>query len=113
MLASIFLLVGRGGWHMAHLVHEPVNLVSGMYFPVKNFGFWIATAASVIPLTLGMDAMRQLVFRSGPGLGFLSVRAEVVILIVLAGLFLWGARALLGAMERIAIREGRLTESRG
>ena len=56
--------------------------------------------------------MRQLVFATNASLGFLSVKLELGILIVLCVLFLFGARLLLGYMERLAIREGRLTESR-
>ena len=99
---------------LAHLQpgHEPVYLVSGFYFPIKSFNFWVAAAASIIPLTLGLDAMRQLVFPSGPSLGFLSVPVEIGILVVLCVVFLIGARYLLAYMERLAIREGRLTESR-
>jgi ABC-2 type transport system permease protein len=112
MLASVFLLLGREAWHMASLAQEPIYLVSGFYFPIKSLNFWIAVGASIIPLTLGMDAMRQLVFPSGALLGFLSVRLEIVILIGLCILFLISAYFLLGYMERLAIREGRLTESR-
>jgi hypothetical protein len=56
--------------------------------------------------------MRQLAFPSGAAIGFLSVEIEMVALIVLSILFLAGARISLGYMERLAIREGRLTESR-
>ncbi|MDE3090273.1 MAG: ABC transporter permease, partial [Chloroflexota bacterium] len=73
MLASLFLLLGREAWHLSNLAQEPVFLLSGFYFPIKSFNFWIAAAASLIPLTLGLDAMRQLVFPSGATLGFLSV----------------------------------------
>jgi hypothetical protein len=59
-----------------------------------------------------MDAMRQLVFATGPSLGFLSVRVEIIILIVLCIVFLFAARLLLAHMEKLAIREGRLTENR-
>ncbi len=112
MSASLFLLWGREAWHLANLAQEPVYLVSGFYFPVKNLGFWVAAIASIIPLTLGLDGMRQLLFPSGAALGFLDVRTEIVILAVLTVLFLAAARALLGYMERKAIREGRLLESR-
>jgi hypothetical protein len=63
-------------------------------------------------LTLGMDAMRQLVFPSGAALGFLSVRLEIVLLVALSIIFLLGAKLLLDYMEKLAIQEGRLTESR-
>jgi len=112
MTASIFLLLSREAWHLANLAMEPVYLVSGMYFPVKNMGFWAAAAASVIPLTLGLDAMRQLVFASGPSLGFLSVETEIIVLILLSVVFVTAARFLLAYIERLAVREGRLTENR-
>jgi len=112
MAASLFLLLSREAWHISNLAQEPVYLISGFYFPIKSFNFWVAAAASVIPLTLGLDAMRQLVFLSGPSLGFLSVPLEIGILVALCIVFLVGARYLLAYMERLAIREGRLTESR-
>jgi ABC-2 type transport system permease protein len=112
MMASVFLLLGREAWHMVNLAQEPVFLASGFYFPIKSFPFWVAAAASIIPLTLGMDAMRQLVFPSGSTIGFLTVSVEIGILLVLSMVFLVGAKFLLAYMEKLAIREGRLTESR-
>lgn len=112
MSASAFLLLSREAWHLANLAQEPVYLLSGFYFPVKNLGFWVAVGASIIPLTLGMDAMRQLIFPSGRALGFLNVGIEIILLIILCVLFLIGAYYLLAYMEKLAIQEGRLTESR-
>jgi len=112
MSASVYLLLSREAWHISNLAQEPVFLVSGFYFPVKNLGFWIPLLASIIPLTLGLDAVRQLAFPSGSDSGFLSVQVEIAILLVLSLVFLAAARWLLNYMERLAIREGRLTESR-
>jgi ABC-2 type transport system permease protein len=112
MAASLFLLLSREAWHLSNLAQEPVYLVSGFYFPIRSFNFWIAAAASIIPLTLGLDAMRQLVFPSGAVLGFLNVTVEVTVLVVLSLAFLISAKILLAHMEKLAIREGRLTESR-
>ncbi len=112
MSASLFLLLSREADHLAQLATEPVFLVSGFYFPIKSLNFWIAAGASIIPLTLGLDAMRQLVFPTGATLGFLPPQVELAILCVLCVVFLFGARFLLAYMERIAVREGRLTESR-
>ena len=112
MTASLFLLLSREAWHLANLAQEPIYLVSGFYFPIKSFNFWVAAAASLIPLTLGLDAMRQLIFPSGAALGFLNVTVEIGVLIVLCVVFLTGAKLLLDYMERLAIREGRITESR-
>lgn len=112
MTASLFLLLSREAWHLSNLAQEPIYLVSGFYFPIKSFNFWVAAAASFIPLTLGLDAMRQLIFPSGAALGFLNVTVEIVVLIGLCVVFLMGAKLLLDHMERLAIREGRITESR-
>jgi ABC-2 type transport system permease protein len=113
MTASLYLLLSREAWHISNLAQEPIFLISGFYFPVKDFPAWVPVIGSIIPLTLGMDAMRQLAFASGPSLGWISVQMELIGLGVLSVLFLVAARFLLDYMERLAMREGRLTESRG
>jgi len=112
MTSSLFLLFNREAWHIANLAQEPIFLVSGFYFPVKSLNFWVALGASIIPLTLGLDAMRQLVFSTGASLGFLNVKLELYILIGLGVVFIVGARYLLAYVEKLAVREGRLTEGR-
>ena len=112
MSASIFLLLSREAWHISNLATEPVYLISGMYFPVKNLGFWGSAFGSLIPLTLGLDAMRQLIFESGPSLGFLSVRIEIFSLIILSIIYVTAAKFLLAYIEKLAMQEGRLTENR-
>lgn len=112
MSASIFLLLSREAWHISNLATEPVYLISGMYFPVKNLGFWGSAFGSLIPLTLGLDAMRQLIFESGPSLGFLSVRIEIISLIILSIIYVTAAKFLLAHIEKLAMQEGRLTENR-
>ena len=110
MLASLFLLLNREAWHLANLAQEPIFLVSGFYFPINAFSFWVAVGASIIPLTLGMDAIRQLIFPSGALLGFLSVGVEIMILGVLSVFFIFAAFYMLRRMEKAAIREGKLTD---
>lgn len=112
MTSSLFLLYGREAWHMANLAQEPVYLISGFFFPVKSLPFWVAAAASIIPLTLALDAMRQLSYPAGHTTGFLPVRVEVAILVVLGIVFIVAAKLLLDRMEFLAVREGRLTENR-
>ena len=112
LFASVFLVAGREAWHLSNLMQEPIYLASGFYFPVKAMGFWVATFASIIPLTLGLDAMRQLIFADGPTLGFLSVSVELGILVVLAVIFIaarsigawrsWKGRAARRAADRAA-----------
>lgn len=112
MMASAFLMFGREAWHMANLAQEPIFLASGFYFPIKSLPFWVAAGASVIPLTLGMDAMRQLIFPAGIKFGFMTVGLEIAILAALSVIFLVTAKLLLARVEKLAVREGRITESR-
>ncbi len=112
MMASAFLMFGREAWHMANLAQEPIFLASGFYFPIKSLPFWVAAGASIIPLTLGMDAMRQLIFPTGFKFGFLTVGTEIAILAALSVVFLVSAKFLLARVEKLAVREGRITESR-
>ena len=112
MLASIFLLLNREAWHLANLAQEPIYLLSGFFFPVSALPVGLVGASSIIPLTLGMDAMRQVLFPGGSVRGFLPVTTELAIVAILAVVYLVGARWLLHYMERLAIRDGRLTESR-
>ena len=112
MTASIFLLLSREAWHLSNLAQEPIYLASGFYFPLKSLNFWVAAGASIIPLSIGLDAMRQLSFPTGSFQPFLPVSTEILILIGLSALFLVGAKYFLTKMERLAIAEGRLTESR-
>lgn len=107
MFASLYLLYGREAYHLSNMLQEPVFLLSGFYFPVKSLNFYVAAFGSLIPLTLGMDAVRQLVF--GSELGWLPVPLELGLLTGLGILFLWGALWALKLMERLAKREGRLT----
>ena len=107
MFASLFLLWGREAWHTVNLLQEPVYLVTGMNFPLKNvFPLAVAGAALLIPLAAGMDAMRQVLFRAD---GVLSVRAEIGLLAGLAVVFLSLAKKCLDYLERRGREEGRLT----
>ena len=113
MCASLFLLYGREGWHLVNLAQEPVYLASGLYFPINHFPRLVAFGASIVPLTLALDAMRQLTLAAGARSGLLPVGVETGLLFVLTGLFLAAAQRLLAYMEGRARAEGSLTERDG
>jgi ABC-2 type transport system permease protein len=106
LFSSLYMLWGREAWHMSNLLQEPIYLVSGFYFPVQALGFWVSLFASVIPITLGLDAMRQVLFATD---GLLPVYTEAAILVVLAVFFVITSRFSLNYMEHLGRREGRLT----
>jgi len=108
MMSSLYLLYGREAWHMSNLLQEPIYLLSGFYFPVRALGPWLAALAGAVPLTFGLDAMRQFLF--GPAaMGWLGPWWEVAVLCGESAVFLWGARRALDYMARLARQEGRLT----
>jgi ABC-2 type transport system permease protein len=106
LLASLFLFYGRDVWHLTNALQEPVYFMSGFYFPVRALGAVVGGGASLVPLTLGLDAIRQLLLPGTPQ--FLSVQVELVILVGLVALYALLARLAIAYVERKARQEGRL-----
>ena len=108
MLASLYLLYNREVWAVQEMIQEPVGLITGLYFPVRTLGGIAGGLASLIPLTLGLDAMRQLAL-PGQWVAFLPAGTEIVIQAGLAVLFILGAAWSLQVIEHRAKIEGRLS----
>jgi len=108
-LASLFLLYGREAWHLSNALQEPVFFLSGLYFPLRALGALGALAAGLVPLALGVDALRQ-VLMGAAARGLLPLRTETLILAVFTLLFIVLARASLAYLEGLSKREGRLTQ---
>ncbi len=108
ILSSLFLLWGREVWHTATILQEPIYLFSGFYFPVSAMGMVIAVAGSILPVTLGLDGIRQ-VFYGPAAHGLLPLPWIPPIQIALTALFLYVAAGMLRHMENLGRHEGRLT----
>jgi ABC-2 type transport system permease protein len=108
LFSSLYMLWGREAWHISNLFQEPVFLLSGFYFPIRSLGFWIAVGSSLIPISLGLDGIRQLLYGANAQ-GFIPVTYEMGILFVLAIVFLLSAHRALKAMERKAKEAGTLS----
>ncbi len=106
MLASLFLFYGREAWHLANAMQEPVYLLSGFYFPVRALGAYVGGAASLIPVTLGLDAMRQLLLPATPR--FIPLTVEALALALQIALYVLLARRFLSLLEARSRRDGRL-----
>jgi ABC-2 type transport system permease protein len=105
--SSVFLLWGREAWHLVNLLQEPVYLLAGTNFPIAAVvPRAVAGAACLIPLTAGMDAMRQILFRTP---GIFPVWQELALLAGLTVVFVTVARFSLRYLERRAKEEGKLT----
>ncbi len=106
LLASLFLFYGREAWHLTNGLQEPIYLLSGLYFPVRALGAYVGGAASLIPLTLGLDAIRQLLLPQTPQ--FISPAWETLALIALLVVYAFLAHRALLLLEHRARREGKL-----
>jgi ABC-2 type transport system permease protein len=110
VLASLFLMWGREAYHLTQFLQEPVYFVSGLNFPVGRLGMLGALAISLLPLAVGLDAMRQLAFADAAyPVGTPPPEIEALILVAMTAAFLALARFMLRTLERLARREGRLT----
>jgi ABC-2 type transport system permease protein len=107
-LASLFLMYGREIWHLAHALEEPIYLANGLYFPVRALGPWAAAAVSTLPLALGLDAMRQLLFGAATARGLLPVGVEVGLLFGSLAFYLVLATFMLRWLENQGKRKGTL-----
>jgi ABC-2 type transport system permease protein len=106
MFASVFLLFGREAWHWVNLLQEPVYLLTGMNYPLRIFPTLLASCAAVIPLTTGMDAMRQILFADA---GFFPLWLNILTLSGLSIFYLFLAWRMLKFLERKAKEEGKIT----
>jgi ABC-2 type transport system permease protein len=106
LLASLFLFYGREAWHLSNAMQEPVNFLSGLYFPVHALGAYVGGAASLVPMTLGLDAMRQLLLPGTPV--FIPAGTETLLVALQIPFFAFLAGVSLRYMESRARRDGKL-----
>jgi len=109
MLASLYMVWGREAWRLSEMMMEPIYLLSGFYFPIRSLGVTVGLIASFIPLTLGLDGMRQLTFTEGVKTRLLSVNTEIALLVILGVVFLLGSIKALAVMEHKGKKDGQLT----
>lgn len=107
--SSIYFVLGRTGIKLNLLLMEPVYALSGFFFPVKILGKLGAAIVSVIPITIGLDAIRQLVLADPKKFGFMDYRVELAILFVMTILFGAGANVLMGKMIEKGKKLGTLS----
>jgi ABC-2 type transport system permease protein len=106
LLASLFLFYQREVWHLADAMQEPIYFLSGFYFPVRTLGAAVAGIGSLIPMTLGLDAIRQLLLPGTPTL--IPLPLEVLSVLVQIPFYAVVSQLALRYLEHRARREARL-----
>jgi ABC-2 type transport system permease protein len=108
MFASLFMLYGREAWHTANLLQEPIQFLSGTYYPMTStvVPLMVQLLSSLIPLTFGLDGIRRVAIL---GQGITDVWMNIVALVIFILILLPLAKFALNYMENLGKKEGRLT----
>ena len=109
-LSSLYLTYGREAESMNEVLQEPVSMLSGLYFPVLGgsspFPLALQAVASLIPLTIGMDALRKTLFY---GDSVAQVWPDMAVLAVMAVVLLLLSTYALKFLENRGRKEGTIT----
>lgn len=110
LLSTLYLIYGREAESINEALHEPVSMLSGVYFPSigssSPFPMIIQAISLIIPLTIGMDALRKELFYS-EGIG--SILPHIVALALMAISLLYLSSRMMSMLEEKARRDGTLT----
>jgi ABC-2 type transport system permease protein len=110
VLSSLYLTYGREAESFNEVLQEPVSMLSGMYFPALGsqspFPLAIQAVASLIPLTIGMDALRKTLFY---GNDISQVWGDLAVLAVMAGVLLFLSTFFLKLLESRGRKEGTIS----
>jgi ABC-2 type transport system permease protein len=110
LLSSLYLVYGRAAESMNDTLQEPISMLSGVYFPsigsLSPFPFAVQVAASLIPLTIGMDSLRRTLFYNQ---GFSAIWPEMLVLVAMALILFWGSSVALRALEKKGRKDGTVT----
>ena len=107
-MSSVFLKAGRAFEYYLGLTEEPVQFFTGSYFPIFSQNILLAIFGSLIPLTLGIDGLRQ-VLVEGEYFTLLNWRYEALIMVIYWFIALKFAKFSLEWMEKLAREKGTLT----
>lgn len=116
LLSSVFLMWGREAWQVSLALQEPIFFMSGLNFPLSKLfssvpGILqgaVTFVSAVVPISLGLDAIRQLLF-PGQIVGVFDPWIELLVQVVLGVIFLTAAYIMLRRMEWLAKVEARLS----
>lgn len=108
VLSSLFFIAGRGVYYGLQIAGEPIFFLGGFYFPVRQLGLIVGTAAAaLIPTTLGLDALRQIMLDAGD-IGLFTPASELVALVLMGISFVIVSIVVIVKMEDVGRKTGKL-----
>ena len=107
-LAAVFLVSGREADHLGDLLNEPMQLLGGLFSPVRSLGAFGLLAIGILPLAPAADALRQLAVPQLAASGLLPVPVELGILLAMFLVFGLLSHRSLDFIERRGRADGKL-----
>jgi ABC-2 type transport system permease protein len=105
-LSSLYLVYGREADSVNEALHEPVSFLSGVYFPTSiAFPSALQAVALLIPLGLGMDALRRSLFGFQD---FTTIYPEILGLAAMGIILLYLSSKALKVLEEKGRRAGTI-----
>jgi ABC-2 type transport system permease protein len=105
ILLASFMTSQQGFQLLIQLLIFPLIFLAGVFFPVDNVPVWLEVISKVNPLTYGVDAIRQIILGSTPGLGVtvlghtMTLAEEIAVVVGLDVLLIGGAVAAFNRQE--------------
>jgi ABC-2 type transport system permease protein len=105
LISAAFIIVLKRGSPVSALVSISSGLLGGVLYPVQVLPDWIKPVSQLLPITHGLEAMRQILINNG---GFAEISQHLLILFCFTLLFMGGGIISIIMAVRIARKEGSL-----
>ena len=105
LLSASFIIVFKQGSPISGLMAMSSGLLGGVIYPVTVLPNWLQPFSSILPITHGLEAMRQILLN---GMGFQDISRQLIILSLLSLVFVGIGSISLYYGLKIARKEGSL-----
>jgi ABC-2 type transport system permease protein len=107
VLSASFTMVWKRGDPVGPLISATFFLLGGIIYPPKILPSWLAFVSQLLPVTHGVEALRQVLLQ---GHTLADVSAQLWILVGFAAVLLPGSLLAFGLAVRRATRDGTLLQ---
>lgn len=105
LLSAAFIIVLKQGSPISYLIYISSSLLGGVMYPVSLLPDWLEPVARVLPITYGLEAMRQILIN---GVEPADMASHLVILVLFSLVVIVGGIGAFVYSIRLAKKEGSL-----
>lgn len=107
IFSASFAMVWKRGDPLGPLIAATFFLLGGIIYPPKILPAWLSSVSALLPVTHGVEALREVLLRDQP---FVSVSHHVWVLVGYAAVLLPASLLAFARAVRRAIRDGTLLQ---